>query len=279
MPRKTEGAIVCPHCGKLISVSEPTCPFCGAWRPGLYGWAPALQNLFGQRLNLVSIIVTSCIALYAASLLLQPEEAFSGRGGVLSLLSPGRRALMQLGSTGWPTWHLGWWWTVFTAIFLHGSLLHIFFNVMWIRDLGPVVTELYGPARAFVIFMIAGATGFLVSNLASGAPTIGASGSIFGLLAALIVYGRRSGSSMMSTQIWQWAIVLFFMGFVLPSVNNWAHGGGFAGGWLAATFMRQHHERRESTAMFLIALLLIGVTAVGVVLSFVKVTAAALPGA
>jgi rhomboid protease GluP len=215
--------------------------------------------------------MATCIVLYVVSLLLQPE-AIANPGGLLSLLSPGRRALLQLGSTGFPAWNAGWWWTLFTAIFLHGSLLHIFFNMMWTRDLGPVATEVYGPARAFVIFMLAGATGFLASNVMSGVSTIGASGSIFGLLAALIVYGRRHGASMMSMQLWQWAIVLFLMGFVLPSVNNWAHGGGFVGGWIAASLMRTGSERRESVSMWILALLLIAVTAAGFVLSFVKVT-------
>jgi rhomboid protease GluP len=270
--RKTEGAIVCPSCGKLIGVNEPKCPYCGVWRPGLYGWAPALQALFGQRLDLIKLIVVACVALYAIALLLQPEAIANPRG-LLSILSPGPRALVQLGRTGGDVMAFGWWWTLFTAIFLHGSLLHIFFNVLWIRDLGPVVTEIYGPARAFIIFMAAGAIGFLVSNVASGAPTIGASGSIFGLLAALIVYGRRHGSSMMSTQVWQWALVLFVMGFMLPAVNNWAHGGGFAGGWLAASVMRPREHGREGTGVLVLALLLIAITAIGFVLSFTKVTA------
>ena len=58
--RQSRGSIVCPSCGKLIGISEPTCPFCGAWRPGLFGWAPALQHLFRGRLNLVSLIVATC---------------------------------------------------------------------------------------------------------------------------------------------------------------------------------------------------------------------------
>jgi rhomboid protease GluP len=264
--------MVCPHCGKLISVTEPACPFCGAWRPGLFGWTPVLYRVIGRRLDLISLIVTACVVLYAVSLLLQPEAITNPRR-LLSLFSPGQRALLQLGRTGGDVWLAGWWWTLFTAIYLHGSLLHIFFNVLWIRDLGPAVTEIYGPARAFIVFVASGAIGFIVSNLASGAPTIGASGSIFGLLAALIVYGRRRGSTMLSTQLWQWAVVLFVMGFLLPNVNNWAHGGGFAGGWLTATVMRPSDERRESPELMLAAIGLIVLTAVGFVLSFTKVTA------
>src|SRR5438876_553139 len=135
------------------------------------------------------------------------------------------------------------------------------------------VAEKQCPARGFVIFSIAGAAGFLVSNLAAGTPTIGASGSIFGLLAALIVYGRRTGSHLMTQQLWQWAVVMFVMGFLMSAVNNWAHAGGFAGGWVTAEAMRFSHEKRESLKVQLTALALIALTAVGFVLSFVRVTA------
>ena len=132
--------------------------------------------------------------------------------------------------------------------------------------------EVYGPARTFVLFNVAGASGFLLSNEMSGAPTIGASGAIFGLLAALIVYGRKRGSSVMTQQLWQWAIILGIFGFIVPSVNNWAHGGGFAGGWIAAHLMGFGDEYRESTGVLLGALALIAVTAVGIGLSFYNVT-------
>ena len=152
-------------------------------------------------------------------------------------------------------------------------MLHIFFNVLWIRDLGPVVTELYGPARAFVLFRSwAASAGSCCRTSMGGIPTLGASGSIFGLLGALIAYGRRHGSSMLSTQLWQWAIVLFVMGLVLPAVNNWAHVGGFAGGWLTAQVLSASHERRESSGVALLALALMGITAAGVALSFYNVT-------
>ncbi len=183
--RQNQGSLVC-KCGRLVGMNEPTCPFCGAWRPGLYGLAPMLQSLIGRRLDLISAIVTTCVALFGVALLLQPEAITNPRG-LMSLLSPGTRALYQLGMTGGLAWQDGWWWTMFTAIYLHGGLLHIVFNVMWIKNLGPVAIEVYGPARTFVLFTVAGAFGFLLSNSFSPAPSIGASGSIFGLLAALMV--------------------------------------------------------------------------------------------
>ena len=233
--RQGQGSIVCAQCNQLVGINEETCPFCGAWRPGLFGWAPVLRSVIGVRLDLITLIVGAAVTLYALALLLQPE-AIMNPSGLLSILSPGGRALYQLGMTGGVAWQLGWWWTLLTAIYLHGGLLHIVFNVMWIRNLGPVAADAYGPARTFVLFNIAGAAGFLASNVMSGAPTIGASGAIFGLLAALIVYG------------------------------------GFAGGWVAAHLMGFSDEHRESTGVLLTSLALIALTAVGFGLSFFRVT-------
>ncbi|MFL2434017.1 MAG: rhomboid family intramembrane serine protease [Vicinamibacterales bacterium] len=275
--RQAQGSIVCAQCNQLVGINEETCPFCGAWRPGLFGWAPVLRSVIGTRLDQITLIVGATVTLYVLALLLQPEAIMEG-SGFLSILSPGGRALYQLGMTGGVAWELGWWWTLLTAIYLHGGLLHIFFNVMWIRNLGPVASDAYGPARAFVLFNISGAAGFLVSNTMSGAPTIGASGAIFGLLAALIVYGQKRGQSMLTQQLWQWAIILGILGFVMPSVNNWAHGGGFVGGWLAAQFMGFSDEHRESTGVMLASLGLIALTAVGFVLSFFNVTGILLAG-
>jgi rhomboid protease GluP len=265
------GSMICPECGKLIGVDEEKCPFCGAWRPGMYGMTPKIQKLFGRHLDLIRLITIACVVLYIASLILQPEAIFQ-RFGIFSLLSPGSRALYQLGMTGGLAWRENWWWTLLTAQYLHGGLLHIFFNVMWIRNLGPAVEDAYGPARAFVIFNIGGVLGFLLSNVVAGSPTIGASGAIFGLLAALIVYSRRRGISQMSTQLWQWALILFAFGFFMSGVNNWAHAGGFIGGWIGATVMTPSDEKRETRGVQILALLLIIATAIGFGLSFVTVT-------
>jgi rhomboid protease GluP len=274
--RQTEGSIVCPHCGRLISINEEKCPFCGAWRPGMFGYAPALRRMLGS-FDLITIILTVCVVLYVAALALQPEAIFR-MSGVFSFLAPGNRALYQLGMTGGAAWNMGWWWTVFTACYLHFGIVHILFNLMAVRNLGPAMADVYGPARTFVIFSVSGAVGFLVSNVATGAQTVGASGSIYGLLAALIVYGRRHGASMMTAQLWQWAILMFAMGFFIGGINNWAHGGGFAGGWVAAEMVGSGQDRRESPLLLIVALGLLAVTVVGFVLSFVKVTAIIMAG-
>src|SRR5260370_25762580 len=89
-----------------------------------------------------------------------------------------------------------------------------------------------------IIYSIAGVTGFAASTLSGafipilgGAGfTVGASAPIFGLLGALVFYGRRTGSSIVGDQAKSWAVALFIFGFIFRGVDNWAHLGGFAGG-------------------------------------------------
>jgi rhomboid protease GluP len=146
-----------------------------------------------------------------------------------------------------PVFLQGAWWTLLSASWLHGNLLHIVFNMMWVRDLGPVVADIVGASRTVIIYTIAGVCGFLLSSLAGlffgGVPvlhgayyTMGASASIFGLLGALVHYGRKSGSSLIRGQAMNYAIVLFVFGVIMPGIDNYAHAGGFAGGYLMSMF-------------------------------------------
>ena len=264
--------MICPSCEKLIGVNEERCPFCGAWRPGMYGYMPLFRR-WSANLDFTRIIIASCGVLYLVSLLLQPSAIFSGGGGLFNILSPSGRALYQLGMTGGASWHLHYWWTLLTAIYLHGSLLHIFFNMMVVWNVGSAVSNVYGPSRTFVIWTIAGVVGFLVSNLITGSPSVGASGSVFGLFAALIVYGRRVHHSVLTAQIWQWVILNFVIGFFISNVNVVAHAGGFAGGWIASMLVRIQEEKREGLGVQALAGALVLATLSGFVLSFVKVSA------
>ena len=248
--RKRSGAVVCPNCGRLVDVNEPKCPYCGHAAPGLFGYGPALQRVFGN-FDLSVVVIGSCVVLYVLSLLLDPRGIFR-MSGFLDFLAPTSGALAVLGMTGAFAVQAGRWWTLLTAIFLHGSLLHLLFNMVITRQYLPHVVDLYGSARAWVIFIVAGVVGFLLSNFAAGVPTIGASGSIFGLLAALIVYGRRTHQHAVTQQLWMSAAVMFALGFFMSSVNNWAHAGGFAGGFVAAEAL-SFSGRRESRWLLALA--------------------------
>jgi rhomboid protease GluP len=258
--------MLCPSCRKLISISAPQCPFCGVKNPGLYGYGPALAGTL-SRLDPVSLIPKVCLVLYVVALVLDLRSALRPQGGFLQILSPGLAALRLLGATSSVDLALGRPWTLLTAIYLHGGILHILFNMLWIRSLGPETQRCYGPARFFVIWTLAGAVGFFLSNLRAGSVSLGASGSIFGLFAALIVYGRSVGEMHITRQLWQWAIILGVMGFLIPGVDNLAHIGGFAGGWVTATVLRPRGG--GGRGVLLLALALLALTLLGFAANFV----------
>lgn len=264
MFRKTSGAILCPSCGRLTNADAPACLVCGRRNPGMWGFAGPLRALFRRR-SFVDVVSVACVILYVLSLVFDPQAALQPRG-FLNVFSPSLAALRALGATGAVPWQEGQWWTLFTAIYLHGGLLHILFNVLWIRQLGPAVEELYGPSRLVIVFTVAGAAGFLASNLLVYDFTIGASGSIFGLLGALVAFGQKRGGTfgaMVLRQYGQWAVVLFVLGFLMPGVNNIAHAGGFVGGFAAGLMLALAEHRSETVFDQLLAAAAIGVTLLG----------------
>jgi rhomboid protease GluP len=268
MFRKTSGAILCPSCGRLTNADAPACLVCGRRNPGMWGFAGPLRGLFRQR-SFVDAVTVACIVLYVLSLVVDPAGALHRRG-IFDAFSPSSQALRDLGATGPIPWRNGEWWTLLTAIYLHGGLLHIFFNVLWIRQLGPAVEELYGPARLVIIFTAAGAFGFVASNLLSPWPSVGASGSIFGLLGALVAFGQKRGGTfgaMVLRQYGQWALVLFVLGFLMPGVNNIAHAGGFVGGFAVGLLLALAEHRSETGLDQVLAATAIGLTLLSFVLA------------
>ncbi len=245
---KTNRTIVCPSCGRLTRADASQCLVCGRKRPGLWGLTTLFRRLFRAD-GVTPAITIACIVFYIASLVADPAGALRPRGP-FDLFAPTGRALDTLGMTGAFAWAQGRWWTLLTAIYLHGSLLHILFNVLWIRQLGPAVQEAYGPARLMIIFTLAGAAGFVLSNAAGVPFTIGASGSIFGLLGAMVAFGRRRGGlfgTIVLRQYGQWALIMFIFGFFMSGVNNLAHAGGFVGGLAAGWAMSMAERRAETT--------------------------------
>lgn len=246
---KPTRTILCPSCGRLTRADAEECLICGRRRPGMWGLSGVFRKVFRSG-GPTQFITIACIALYVLSLAVDPAGALRPRGP-FEVFSPSNRALQLLGATGSFAWAQGEWWTLLTAIYLHGGILHILFNVLWIRQLGPAVEELYGPARFLVIFTVSGVGGFVASNVLGIPFTVGASGSIFGLLGAMVAFGRRRGGvfgTMVLRQYGQWALLMFVLGFFMSGVNNLAHAGGFVGG-LATGFVLALAERRAETTI------------------------------
>jgi rhomboid protease GluP len=190
----------------------------------------------GADLGFVPLVIGASVTLYVLTLLASGNELEIAGGG-LNFLAPSTSALLRFGMTGAiPVFGLGAWWTLLSASWLHGSLLHILFNMMWVRDLGPAMADIVGPSRTVIIYTVAGVCGFLLSSVAGQALTMGASASIFGLLGAMVHYGRKSGSRLIHSQAMTYAVILFVMGFFMRGIDNFAHAGGFAGGYVTSVF-------------------------------------------
>lgn len=246
LKRQTTGSVVCPSCGRLTGVLDEECFSCGRRNPGLWGYAPLVARLGGD-LGFNQIVIWGCGLLFVATLLYSPDQI--GMRGIFSLLQPGREALIVFGMSGAvPVFGLGRWWTVLSAAWLHGSLLHIVINMMWIRQLGGAVAEFFGVGRLVIIYTVSAIFGFALTSIGGlldflpgalqGAKlTVGASAPLFGLFGALYLYGQRTGSRVLSQQGLQFLVIWLVLGFLVPLIDNWAHLGGFAGGYLAARWL------------------------------------------
>lgn len=248
MFRQKTGSVVCASCGSLVGVNDDKCYMCGRRNPGLWGFGPLLRRL-GNDWGFTTGIVYGCVVLYAASLLLTVITGGNLFGGsIFSLLGPNTVASIALGAAGsYPVFVEGHWWTLLSAGWLHGGALHILFNMMWVRQLGPAVEDMYGGARMVIIYTVASIAGFFLSSflghffaipfLSGAGLTLGASAPIFGLLGALVYYGRRGGSSIVRTEAMSFAVTMFVFGLIMPGIDNAAHLGGFLGGYLAGKWL------------------------------------------
>ena len=277
LKRQTTGSVVCPNCGRLVGVLDEECFNCGRANPGMWGYAPWLNKL-GSDLGFTQIILVGCITLYVVTLLVDLDGMRSG--GLLSLFSPSGKALAMFGMSGTvPVLGWGRWWTVLSAAWLHGGLLHIFFNMMWIRQLAPAAAELYGVGRLVIIYTASAICGFGLTTLTGllavlpgfpnalvgAAYTVGASAPLFGLFGAIHYYGRRTGNSRASQYGVQFLVIWVVIGFMVPIIDNWAHIGGFAGGYLAARWLDP--LKSEQPQHLLIALICLALHALSIVAS------------
>lgn len=226
---------MCPHCRAFISTSDRVCPYCdtpvGPRAVDLRDPGGILGGLIPSAQFATMVISLACVAMYLVTLL-----ASSKVGEVNALIRYG--AALPQAVFG------GQWWRLITAGFLHGNLIHIFFNLWVLMDLGRHAEEIYGTKRMVAIYIFSTMGGFALSMLRGTMLTVGASAGLFGLIGAMIALGVRyrwSGEAAMIRGFYiRWAIYGLLWG-LLPffRVDNAAHigglGAGFVLGYLAGT--------------------------------------------
>lgn len=240
---------LCPKCRRLISLDEPVCPYCGLKNPGA-AWKNAVWGKINRAaFDPVKVLIYTNAFFYILSLLLNPSSMGLSANPV-QLLSPSDKSLFLLGASGtMPILQFGRWWTLITASFLHGGILHIIFNMMALSQLASFVLAEYGFYRFIGIYILSGVAGFFISLLAGIPFTIGASASICGLIGAILYFGKSRGGfygENIFRQAMGWVVGLVLFGLILPGINNWAHIGGLFAG-IAVGFMLGYEERRPET--------------------------------
>lgn len=250
---------ICPACGSLVGINATRCHECGTnLRFSLAALSKKFSGIFGEQEAPVTtvLLIANLIMLGVSWMAL----AAAGGGGGLSIL-------WGLGGIG--QYRLGMsipfpylvesneWWRLVTAMFLHGGLIHIGFNMMALMQFGPAVEEAYGSARFLFLYVFTGAFGFLASSF-TGHFSLGASGAILGLVGVMLaITTKRGGSYMLAlrSRLITSVVILFVMGFSgFMSMDNFAHGGGLAAGFVLGKIFADRqpmnvNERRRAYAL------------------------------
>ncbi len=217
---------VCPHCGTLQDESHKTCLNCGKLL--LPHWLEVLKRVgigLPQIQSVSSLLSLVMIVIYLRMVMVQ------GPSGVLAFDAD---TLIRFGAHWREATAQGQFWRIATAIFLHGGLMHIAFNLFALMQIGPIVEQIFGRGRMLFLFMVTGIVGNIASEMTMNVLAIGASGAIMGLIGVAAGWGQRDGTRMglgVRDQMVKWLIYTVVFGFMVHA-DNAAHIGGFVSGAL-----------------------------------------------
>jgi membrane associated rhomboid family serine protease len=134
-------------------------------------------------------------------------------------------------------------WRLFTPMFLHGSILHIAFNMYALFYFGRMVERHYGRIHYLGLFVLSGFTGNVISFMFSPYQSLGSSTAIFGLLGAVgvLIYQNRAIFGPIARQALSQVVIIAVINLIIgltpgSSIDNWGHIGGLVGGTLFAWF-------------------------------------------
>lgn len=248
-----ETGVSCSSCGRPIcpDCMTPTpvgmrCPECSQERTRVHrGPAGPSAPVATQAIIAVNVLV------YLAQL-----ATGSGFGDV------GGRIYQEGALYGPDVAPLTEYWRLVTAGFLHASVFHIAFNMVFIWFIGRSLEPAIGTARFLVAYgasLLCGSFGVLLIEPDSVA--VGASGAAFGLLGTLMVEARSRGIDLWSTGLLQLALLNFAITFLIPNIAIGAHLLGFAGGLVVGVIYREADRRRLPAGASLAAGAALGVAA------------------
>ena len=143
-----------------------------------------------------------------------------------------------------PAVQAGQWWRLLTWGFLHANLLHVGFNMFLLYALGPQLERAFGSARFALVYfgaLFAGALAVMLFDWDQ--PTLGASGAVLGMAAALAIAMWLRGADLRQTPTFGLVVLNLALPLLLPGISFWGHAGGVVGGvamaWLLVTGARR----------------------------------------
>lgn len=228
---------ICPACGSLVGINATRCHVCGtSLRFSLAALSKKFSGVFGEHEAPVTtaLLIANVLMLGVSWMAI---AAAGGGGGMTILWGLSGISQVRLGMNIPLPYLIATheWWRLVTAMFLHGGLLHIGFNMMALLQLGPAIEELYGSARYLFIYLVTGAFGFLISASFGNHFSLGASGAILGLVGVMLAVTTKRGGAYMQalrSRLISSVVFLFVIGFMGMGIDNYAHGGGLLAGFL-----------------------------------------------
>ncbi|MCU1239888.1 MAG: hypothetical protein JWO71_614 [Candidatus Acidoferrum typicum] len=225
---------LCPNCGSLVGINVTRCHNCGTnLKFSMAAVNRSLSGVFAGPAPVTTALLVVNLMMFGVEWMALAAEG--GGGGLSILWGMGGAATYRLGlSAPYGIYVQHQWYRVITAMFLHGGLIHIGFNMMSLMQLGPALEELYGSARYFFLYIFTGAFGFLVSSFI-GHYSLGASGGLLGLVGAMLAITTKRGGSYMRelrSRLISSIVILFVLGWMGMGIDNWAHGAGLAAGFV-----------------------------------------------
>jgi len=239
---KTMRPRLCPACGTLVGSTATKCHQCGASMTfSMAAASRSVARFMPQTSPVTYTMLGICCVMYALAFVITMKVSGGGGagGGLMNLGGISSQVNYRLGASLPMGYNISQPWRFITAIFLHGGLLHIGFNMWVLLDIGPMVEEMYGSARYLFLYVVTGAAGYVLSSFA-GHLSVGASGSLLGLIGVLLAgtTGRKSMQAQaLRSALIRWLIYIAVLGFLFSGTDNYAHLGGVATGYVLGRFM------------------------------------------
>jgi rhomboid protease GluP len=218
---------------------------------GWFSAAARFRHFHAEGAPVTWALIVACVGVHAATGVV---DFAAGRTDAWGAVFGARSAatLRAMGARDADAVAHGEPWRLVSAGFVHADASHLFFNGLALVGLGRMAEATFGSLRTLWVFLLAVAGGNVLAQMGDAPMSVGASGGVFGLMGALVAFGRLRGTAMpppmramFGKELWRWIGLNLLIGFLLPFVDNRGHMGGLVTGALAGLVL---HDRLTRAA-------------------------------